>query len=75
MARTPPPKKTRRRPRKINPTSLTRRQAAELLGLPIETIDAHLADGAPTLPRRRIHLVHYAAWLARRAGERKAAAP
>ena len=55
----------RRRP--LDPSAMTVRQAAKLLGVAGERIAAHVAAGAPTDARGRIHLVRYAAWLILRA--------
>jgi len=52
------------RPRaNLDPKSLTIDQASRLLGVSKAAIDEDIAAGAPIDPRRRINLVHYAAWL------------
>jgi len=55
----------------LNPVSLTLVEAAHLFtkasGQPVTPamLQSDLAAGAPTNPDGTIHLVHYAAWLAR----------
>ena len=55
----------------LNPMSLTPADAARLLTkaggqpVPLETIQADLAAGAPANADGTINLVHYAAWLVR----------
>jgi len=52
-----------------NPAALTVAQVARMLGVPEETVRAHVAAGAPTGRDGTINLVQYAAWLNRRLKE------
>ena len=54
---------------RLDPTALTLDQAAKLLGVGREMLDADLAVGAPTNDDGTINLVHYAAWLNRQTQE------
>ena len=54
---------------KLDPTALTLEQAAKLLGVGREMLEADAAAGAPTNADGSINLVHYAAWLNREAQE------
>jgi len=47
----------------LNPSAVPVEQLARLLGLPIDDLRRHVADGAPTNANGTVHLVHYAAWL------------
>jgi hypothetical protein len=38
-------------------------QLARLLGVPIDRVRRHVAEGAPTNANGSINLIHYAAWL------------
>ena len=49
----------------LNPMSIPLDQAAQLLGVGREVLEADLAAGAPTNADGTINLVHYAAWLVR----------
>ena len=53
----------------LDPTALTLEQAAKLLGVGREMLEADLAAGAPTNADGTINLVHFAAWLNRQAQE------
>jgi len=55
--------------RPADPAALTIEQLATLLGMPVEKVRDHVADGSPTGPKGTINLVHYAAWLNRRLKE------
>jgi hypothetical protein len=48
---------------KLDPASLTPADAARLLHVEREWIEADVAAGAPTNADGTINLVHYAAWL------------
>jgi hypothetical protein len=47
----------------IRPEALSAQQAARMLGVPIEWVEADLAAGALRNPDGTLNLVHYAAWL------------
>ena len=47
----------------MNPTTLTVKQAARLLGTKTDVIRRHISDGLPTGPCETVNLVTYAAWL------------
>ncbi len=47
----------------VNPAALSVEQVARMLKLDRQSIDRHVADGAPTHSGGRINLVAYAAWL------------
>ena len=53
----------------LDPTALTLEQAAKLLGVGREMLEADVVEGAPTNADRTVNLVHYAAWLNRQAQE------
>jgi len=53
----------------LDPTALTLEQAARLLGVGREMLEADVAEGAPTNADGTINLVHYAAWLNQQAQE------
>lgn len=55
---------------RADPAAIDVAQLARLLGVPVETIRRHLADGAPQAADGTVNLVHYAAWLNRRLKER-----
>ena len=57
-------------PRATNPAALTVEQLARALGLPAQTVRRHMEDGAPAGADGTINLIHYAAWLNKRLGER-----
>jgi len=48
---------------RVNPAALSVEGAARALGLPVETVRADLAAGAPTNADGTMNLMHYAAWL------------
>ena len=50
----------------VNPAALTVEQLARAVGLSVETIGRHVAEGAPAGADGTINLVRYAAWLNRR---------
>ena len=50
----------------VNPAALTTEQLARAIGLPVETVHRHVAEGAPVGADGTINLIHYAAWLNRR---------
>ena len=50
-------------PTKVDMRSLSTEEAAELLGLPAETVREHIARGLPLRTDGRVDLVVYAAWL------------
>lgn len=56
----------------LNPAAVPVEQLARMLGLPIDHLRQHVAQGAPTNANGSINLVHYAAWLNRDTGERDA---
>jgi|WetSurMetagenome_2_1015567.scaffolds.fasta_scaffold793141_1 hypothetical protein len=51
------------RPQPVNAKALTVAEAARLLQVPAELIQADIEEGAPVGPDGTIHLVQYAAWL------------
>jgi len=46
-----------------NPAALALETAAKMLGLPVEIVQKHISQGAPTAADGTINLVHYGAWL------------
>ena len=50
----------------VNPAALTVEQLARAIGLPVETVHRHVAEGAPAGADGTINLIHYAAWLNKR---------
>jgi hypothetical protein len=44
-------------------------QLARMLGLPMDHLCRHVAEGAPTNANGSINLVHYAAWLNTNTGQ------
>jgi len=52
-------------PLALNPAALSVEDAARVLGLPVETVQADIAQGAPVAADGTVNLVHYAAWLNR----------
>jgi hypothetical protein len=49
--------------KQINPAALSPETAAKMLGLPLDVIQKHIAQGAPVAADGTINLIHYAAWL------------
>jgi hypothetical protein len=49
--------------RPLNPAAVGLDQLARLLGVPMDVLCRHVAQGAPTNANGSINLVHYAAWL------------
>ena len=47
----------------VNPAAMHPEALARLLNVRLDTVQAHVAAGAPTAPDGTISLVHYAAWL------------
>ena len=47
----------------LNPAAVGIDQLARLLGVPMDHLRQHVAQGAPTNANGSINLVHYAAWL------------
>jgi hypothetical protein len=47
----------------LNPAAVGQEQLARLLGIPMDVLCQHVAQGAPTNANGSINLVHYAAWL------------
>ncbi|OHB48315.1 MAG: hypothetical protein A2Y10_02505 [Planctomycetes bacterium GWF2_41_51] len=47
----------------INPAAITPETAAKMLGLQVEIVQKHIAQGAPTAADGTISLISYAAWL------------
>ncbi len=47
----------------LNATAVPVEHLARMLGLPIDHLRQHVAQGAPTNANGSINLVHYAAWL------------
>ncbi len=47
----------------LNPAAVGLEQLARLLGIPMDDLCRHVAQGAPTNANGSINLVHYAAWL------------
>lgn len=47
----------------MDPTALSLEQAARLLGVKIDVIRRHIAEGLPTGRDGTVNLVTYAAWL------------
>ena len=62
--------KFRSRQENSSPAGLTVEQLARALGLPAQTVRRHVEDGAPAGADGTINLIHYAAWLNKRLGER-----
>jgi hypothetical protein len=54
------------RPPPLKPAALAVADAAQLLGLPADLIQADIDEGAPVGPDGTINLVSYAAWLNKR---------
>ncbi|OHB60905.1 MAG: hypothetical protein A2Y12_10190 [Planctomycetes bacterium GWF2_42_9] len=52
--------------KQINPAALAPETAAKMLGLQVEIVQKHIAQGAPVAADGTINLIHYAAWLNRR---------
>lgn len=50
----------------VNPAALTAADVARLLGVPVDVVEKHLAEGAPRAADGSMNLVHYAAWLNKR---------
>ena len=46
-----------------DPSALPLADAARMLGIDLQALEADIQAGAPTNPDGTIHLVHYAAWL------------
>jgi plasmid maintenance system antidote protein VapI len=53
----------RENPQTLKPTALTAADVARLLGVPVDVVQKHLAEGAPLAADGTMNLVHYAAWL------------
>jgi hypothetical protein len=51
------------RPSPLKPAALAVPDAARLLGLPLELVQADIEEGAPVGADGTINLVNYAAWL------------
>ncbi|MEM7577501.1 MAG: hypothetical protein AAF328_08505 [Planctomycetota bacterium] len=47
----------------LNPSAVPMEQLSRLLGVPMDDLCRHVAQGAPTNANGSINLVHYAAWL------------
>ncbi len=47
----------------INPAALSDETAAKMLGLQVEIVQKHIAQGAPVSADGTINLIHYASWL------------
>jgi hypothetical protein len=47
----------------LNPAAVPVEQLARMLGLPMDDLRQHVAQGAPTNANGTINVVHYAAWL------------
>jgi|GEM_PF-803224 predicted transcriptional regulator len=58
-------------PARLDPAALTVAQLARLLGVAEQKVREHVARGAPVGPDGRINLVHYTAWLLKKAGDRR----
>jgi hypothetical protein len=58
------PESSQEKPEKpsLDPTSLTVKDAARMLALPVALIRQHIDAGAP-MADGKMNLVHYAAWL------------
>ncbi|MBM4020140.1 MAG: helix-turn-helix domain-containing protein [Planctomycetes bacterium] len=56
----------RENPQTLKPAALTVADVARLLGVPVEVVQKHLAEGAPHAADGSMNLVHYAAWLNKR---------
>ncbi len=61
MSLEPPSDETPEAP--LNPATVPLEQLARMLGLPMDHLCRHVAEGAPTNANGSINLVHYAAWL------------
>jgi hypothetical protein len=65
----------------LNPTALAVADAARLLGVPVEVVQKGLAERGPASADGSVNLIHYAAWLNRKAkrlttcGSRRASLP
>ena len=55
---------------RVDPMSVSVEQAAQVLGVARETLEADIAAGAPTNADGSVNLVHYAAWLVKEAAAR-----
>jgi len=55
---------------RVDPMSVSIDQAAQVLGLARETLEADIVAGAPTNADGSVNLVHYAAWLVKEAAAR-----
>jgi len=49
--------------KQINPAALSPETAAKMLGLPLEVVQKHIAQGAPVAADGTLSLISYAAWL------------
>jgi len=47
----------------INPAALTPETAAKMLGLQVDVVQKHIAQGAPVAADGCLNLIQYAAWL------------
>ena len=56
----------------LNPSAVPLEQLSRLLGVSMDDLCRHVAQGAPTNANGSINLVHYAAWLNRDTGQRVA---
>lgn len=61
MASPQPPESGEESP--LNPAAVPVEQLARMLGLPMDDLCQHVAQGAPTNANGTINVVHYAAWL------------
>jgi hypothetical protein len=55
----------------LNPAALAVADAARLLGVPLDVVQKHLAEGAPRAGGGTMNLIHYAAWLNRELARRE----
>jgi len=70
MVPTQPPESGEESP--LNPAAVPVEQLARMLGLPMDDLCQHVAQGAPTNANGAINVVHYAAWLNTHTGQPEA---
>jgi len=54
---------------RLNPAALTVEMVAKMLGIQVQIIQKHIAEGAPVAADGTINLVHYGAWLCKMEGQ------
>ena len=53
----------------LNPAALTVEMVAKMLGIQVQIVQKHIAEGAPVAADGTINLVHYGAWLFKMEGQ------